>query len=56
MPVSGIDPVDDDMDMRMRLVIMPDDQGLMALKPERLQCLLRGIDHLLPGRIFAGRP
>lgn len=52
----GIDPVDDDMDVGMRLVVMADEQRFMALKPERFQRLLRRIDHLFLRRLFAGSP
>jgi hypothetical protein len=48
--------IDDDVDMRMRLVIMRDHQRLVLVEPQRPQALARRLYHLLPRRRLIRRP
>ena len=47
MPFSGLHAVDDDVNVRMLLVVVRDDQRFMVLDFERLHGFARGRDHFL---------
>ncbi|MGD0185321.1 MAG: hypothetical protein ABSC25_08725 [Roseiarcus sp.] len=55
-PVLGMDDVEHDVDMRMRLVVMRDEDRLVILPFHVAKKLLARFDHVLAGRLVVGRP